>query len=109
MANAENKPTNVEDETINYLLPELVDSLDLTAVFDKLLRENLISSGTHERVASLLNNGQTSEAVRETMTKIKRSAPGYLAKLIEVLKSEDRSKHFGDRIEQGMTSVGLSG
>ena len=94
--------SSVEDETINHVLPELVASLDLAVIFDKLLRENLISSETHEHLATLLVNGLTGDAVRETMMKIKRNSPGYLTKFIKVLQSEDRSKHFADRIEQGI-------
>ena len=101
MASIESK-SSVEDETINHLLSELVAGLDLSAVFDKLLGKDLINEETHERLGSLLSNGRTSDAVRETMSKIKRSPPGYLAKLIEVLRSEDRSKHLGDRLEQGI-------
>ena len=94
--------SKVEDETLHHVLPDLVEHLDLTIIFDKLLREHLIEAEVHEHLAASLSSGLTSKAVRETITKIKRNPPGYLAKFIAVLKSEDRTKPFGDVIEQGI-------
>ena len=93
--------SKVEDETLNHVLPDLVKYLDLSVIFDKLLRERLIEAELHEHLASSLSSGLTGEAVRKTIIKIKRNPPGYLAKFIAVLKSEDKTKHLGDMIEQG--------
>ena len=105
MADDENIATvntsDVEGETMKHVLPELVSSLDLSIIVDKLLKENLISSETHEHLTTPASGLTSNAAVREAMMKIKRNPPGYLANFIRVLRSEDRSKHFGDWIEQG--------
>ena len=75
---------------------------ELTVVFEKLLREHLIEAEIHEHLAASLSSGLISETVRESIIKIKRNPLGYLAKFIAVLKSEDRTKPFGDMIEQGI-------
>ena len=93
--------SKVEDDTLDHVLPDLVRHLDLNVVFDKLLREHLIEGEVYEHLTALLSSGLTSEAVRESIIKIKRNRPGYLAKFIAILKSEDKTEPFGDMIERG--------
>lgn len=95
-----NVMSNVEGEIIDHVASELIRSLDLEVVLDKLLK-NLISSETWERLGRLLRHGETSDAVRQLIVSIKRNPPGYLDKLIEVLQSEQRTRHYGDMIQQG--------
>ena len=91
----------IEAQTLDHVLDELVNGLDLTVVVDKLLSSKLISAETHEHVFTSLNNGRTGDAVRKSIAAIKRSPPGYLATFIEVLQSDGRTKHWGDGIQRG--------
>ena len=102
LAHGDTNMSNVEDDTLHHLLPDLVEHLDLTFIFDKLLRERLIGAEVHEHLVALLSSGLTSKAVRESNIKIKRNPPEYLAKFIAILKNEDRTKPFGDTIERGI-------
>lgn len=98
---ANNVMSNVEGEIIDHVASELIKSLDLEVVLDKSLSNKLISSETWERLGRLLRLGETSDALRQFIVSIKRSPPGYLDKLIEVLQSEQRTRHYGDMIQQG--------
>ena len=94
----------IEAQTLDHVLEDLVDGLDLTIVVDKLLSNDLISAETHEQVTNLRSNGRTNDAVRVTIAAIKRNRPGYLATFIKVLRSESRSEHLGDWIQRGIPS-----
>ena len=91
--------SKVEDDTLHHVLPDLVEHLDLKVIFDKLLGEHLIEAEVYEHLTALLSSGFTSDAVRESIMKIKHNPPGYLAKFIAILKSKDRTKPFGDMID----------
>ena len=95
--------SKIEGETLDHVLPDLADHLDLDVIIDKLLSEHLIETEVYEQLLALLSSGSANEAVRKTIIKIKRNRPGYLAKFITVLKSKDKTKHFGDMIERGNT------
>ena len=84
----------IEGQTSDHLFDELVHNLDLTIIVDKLLTNNLISAETLEALMSLLRNGLTNDAVRNTILMIRDT-------FIKVLQSKDRSKHHGDAILKG--------
>lgn len=92
--------SNVEGATLDRLADDLVTGLDLSVVRDRLLSSDLVNSEKWEHLNSLLHDGQTYEAVRVTIAAVKRNPPGYLVKFIKILQSEDRTRYFGDMIEQ---------
>ena len=105
MASDSSDMSDVEGKTMNHVSDELIRSLDLTVVVDKLLRENLISSEKHEQLASLLIRRLDSDATRIAIAAIKRNPPGYLPTFIAVLRSEQRSEYFGDLVLKGWSEL----
>ena len=93
-----------EDKTVDRLMDKFTSNLDVDDVIDKCLSKGLITENDLSRIGATLKHGSTSQAVRDLMLSVKRSAPGYLEMFCGILK-DSKSGFLVPCIEEEYRSV----
>ena len=89
-----------EDKTIDRLMDVFTKNLDVDDILAKCLEEELITDEDLSRIGATLRGGRNNDAVRDLMSRIKKSAPGYLEKFYVIL-DDSKSKFLAPYVEQG--------
>ena len=96
----------IEDKTVDRLMDDLTKNLEVEDIVDKCLSKELITADNLASITAKLNAGKKTEAVRELMLHIKRSAPGYLETFYGILldsKSSFLAPYVAEGMEMGAT------
>ena len=91
----------IEDKTIDRLMDEFTRNLDVNDVADKSLSKELITSNDLDRITATVNAGKKTEAVRDLMSHVKRSPPGYLETFYGILQ-DSKSSFLAPYVAEGM-------
>ena len=97
----------IEDKTIDRLMDDFTRNLDVDDILAKCLSKGLITEEDMGRIGATVKNGRTAEAVRDLMSRVKRSAPGYLSKFYEILL-DSKSDFLAPYVAAGMTRARLA-
>ena len=97
----------IEDKTVDRLMDEFTTNLDVGDILAKCLSKELITGDDMSRIDATIKNGRTAEAVRDLMSRVKRSAPGYLTKFYEILL-DSKSEFLAPYVAEGMTRARLT-
>ena len=89
----------MEDKTVDRIMDQLTTNLDVNDVLSKCLSEGLVTVNDMSRIGVTLSSGNNAEAVRDLMSCVKRSPPGYLKKFCGIL-SDSKSKFLIQYVEQ---------
>jgi len=93
-----------EGATLDHLMDELIQHLDLALFMDKLVSNGLIDSHTLSQLDNLINQGNRNSAVRKMLMAIRTNPPGYLETFVKILKDHSKTKYYGNRITAGVLS-----
>ena len=66
----------IEDKTVDRLMDKFTSNLVADNIVDKCLSKGLTTENDLSRISKTLTRGSTSQAVRDLMLSVKRSAPG---------------------------------
>jgi len=95
--------TDLEGATLDHLMDELIQHLDLALFMDKLVSNGLIESGVLSQLDTLINSqGNRNGAVRKMLLAIRTNPPGYLETFVKILQDHPKTKYYGDRITAGV-------
>ena len=97
-----------EDKTVNGLMDKLTENLEVNDVLDKCLSKELITEEDLTRITATVNAGKKVEAIRDLMTHIKRSPPGYLETFYGILL-DSKSSFLAPYVAEGMLEKGADG
>ena len=98
-----------EDKTIDRLMDVFTKNLDVDDILAKCLQEELITDEDLTRIGATLRDGKNNAAVRDLMSHIKRSAPGYLEKFYVIL-NDSKSNFLAPYMAEGtMANLGGEG
>ena len=94
----------IEDKTVDHLMDKFTSNLDADDIVDKCLSKGLITENDLSRISKTLMHGRTTQAVRDLMLSVKRSAPGYLKTFCDIL-NDSKSGFLVPCIEEEYCSV----
>ena len=90
----------IEDKTIDRLMDMFTSHLDVDDILlAKCLSKELITEDNMSKIGDIFRGGRTVEAAMKLMSHIKRSAPGYLKTLCDIL-SDSKSSFLVPFIEE---------
>lgn len=98
----------IEDRTVDRLMDDLTRNLEVNDVIDKCLSEELITEEDLSRITATVNAGKKAEAVRDLMSHVKRSAPGYLTTFYGILK-DSKSSFLAPTVAEGRKGREVTG
>ena len=89
----------IEDKAVDRLMDKFTSNLDADNIVDKCLSKGLITENDLSRIGATLKLGSASQAVRDLMLSVKRSAPGYLKTFCGIL-NDSKSNFLVPCIEE---------
>ena len=90
----------IEDKTIYRLMDKFTSHLDVDDILlAKCLSKELITEDNMSKIGDIFRGGRTAEAAMKLMSHVKRSAPGYLKTLCDIL-SDSKSSFLVPCIEE---------
>ena len=95
----------IEDKTVDRLMSKLTENLEINDVMDKCLSEELITEEDLTRITATVNAGKKAEAIRDLMSHVKRSPPGYLTTFYRILE-DSKSSYLAPDVAKGMLEKG---
>lgn len=91
----------IEDKTMDRVMHEFTQNLDVDDILARCLSEELITADDMGRISATVRDGRTSAAVTDLMLRVKRSAPGYLKTFYEIL-NDSKSQFLASVLAAGM-------
>ena len=94
---------SVDERTLKRVYSKLVDGLNATDIIDKLFEKDLLISDEYKVIFEACSQSSTGEDSRYVnrlvLTAILNRPPGFVAKLVTILRKKDRS--LANALEKG--------